>query len=77
MNYLDLVNNVLRRLRETEVTSVQSNAYSKLIGDLVNDAKNLVESSWDWSMQRKVISTTFKQPRRRKPIYSCWLRGST
>jgi len=55
MNYLDLVNNVLRRLRETEVTSVQSNAYSKLIGDLVNDAKNLVESSWDWSMQRKLI----------------------
>ena len=62
MNYLDLVNNVLRRLRETEVTSVQSNAYSKLIGDLVNDAKNLVESSWDWSMQRKVISTVLNNP---------------
>ncbi len=62
MNYLDLVNNVLRRLRETEVTSVQSNAYSKLIGDLVNDAKNLVESSWDWSMQRKVINTTLDNP---------------
>jgi len=62
MNYLDLVNNVLRRLRETEVTSVQSNAYSKLIGDLVNDAKNLVESSWDWSMQRKVINTTLNNP---------------
>jgi len=31
MTYKDLVNNVLRRLRETEVTSVQSTAYSKLI----------------------------------------------
>lgn len=55
MTYLDLVNNVLRRLRETEVNSVQDNAYSKLIGDLVNDAKNLVDSSWDWSMERKPI----------------------
>ena len=39
MTYKDLVNNVLRRLRETEVSSVQTNSYSKLIGDLVNDAK--------------------------------------
>ena len=58
MTYLDLVNNVLRRLRETEVNSVQDSAYSKLIGDLVNDAKNLVDSSWDWSMERKIITTT-------------------
>jgi len=58
MTYLDLVNNVLRRLRETEVNSVQDNSYSKLIGDLVNDAKNLVDSSWDWSMERKIITTT-------------------
>jgi hypothetical protein len=58
MTYLDLVNNVLRRLRETEVTSVQSNAYSKLIGDLVNDAKNLVETSWDWSALRTTLTIT-------------------
>ena len=45
MTYLNLVNNVLRRLRETEVTSVQTTAYSKLIGDIVNDAKDLVENS--------------------------------
>jgi hypothetical protein len=58
MTYLDLVNNVLRRLRETEVTSVQSTAYSKLIGDLVNDAKNLVETSWDWSALRTTLTIT-------------------
>ena len=58
MTYLDLVNNVLRRLRETEVVSVQSTAYSKLIGDIVNDAKDLVENSWDWSALRNPLTIT-------------------
>lgn len=58
MTYLDLVNNVLRRLRETEVSSVQSNSYSKLIGDLINDAKDLVETSWDWSALRTTLTIT-------------------
>ena len=58
MTYLYLVNNVLRRLRETEVSSVQSNSYSKLIGDLINDAKNLVETSWDWSALRTTLTIT-------------------
>jgi len=58
MTYLDLVNNVLRRLRETEVSSVQSNSYSKLIGDLINAAKDLVETSWDWSALRTTLTIT-------------------
>lgn len=58
MTYLDLVNNVLRRLRETEVSSVQSTSYSKLIGDLINDAKDLVETSWDWSALRTTLTIT-------------------
>jgi len=58
VTYLDLVNNVLRRIRETEVSSVQTNAYSKLIGDLVNDAKDLVETSWDWSALRTTLTIT-------------------
>ena len=58
MTYLYLVNNVLRRLRETEVSSVQSNSYSKLIGDLINDAKDLVETSWDWSALRTTLTIT-------------------
>jgi hypothetical protein len=41
---LQLVNAVLRRLREPEVDSVDENSYSKLIGDIVNDAKKLVEA---------------------------------
>lgn len=60
MTYLNLVNNVLRRLREDEVTSVAQTTYSKLVGDFVNDAKKAVEDAWDWSALRTTltISTT-------------------
>jgi len=47
--YLQAVNSVLRRLRETEVSTVPENNYSKLIGELVNDAKKQVEDSYDWN----------------------------
>jgi hypothetical protein len=49
MNYISLVNSVLRRLRETEVSSVADNAYSKLIGEFVNDAKRQVEDAYPWN----------------------------
>jgi hypothetical protein len=49
MNYIQLVNAVLRRLRETEASSVNDNAYSKLIGDFVNDAKRNVEDAYNWN----------------------------
>ena len=58
MTYLNLVNNGLRRLRETEVATVAATAYSKLIGDIVNDAKDLVENAWDWSELRTLITLT-------------------
>lgn len=58
MTYLELVNNVLRRIREEEVTSVNSTTYSKMIGDFVNDAKKLVETSWDWSALRTTLTIT-------------------
>ena len=58
MTYLNLVNNVLRRLREDEVSSVQDNTYSKMVGDFVNDAKKFVESAWDWSALRTTLTIT-------------------
>jgi len=58
MTYLNLVNNVLRRLREDEVSSVQSTTYSKLAGDFVNDAKKIVEDAWDWSGLRTTLTVT-------------------
>ena len=49
MTYLEVVNNVLRRLREDEVSTVSDTTYSAMIGDLVNDAKRQVEDTWNWS----------------------------
>ena len=60
MTYLQLVNAVLRRLREKEVTTLQtvgdSAAYVRLIGDFVNEAKSQVESAWDWSALRSTLT---------------------
>lgn len=58
MTYLDLVNNVLRRLREDVVTSVDNDVYSTMVGDFVNDAKEMVESAWDWSTLRTRLTIT-------------------
>jgi hypothetical protein len=53
-SYIQLVNEVLIRLREREVTSVNDNAYSKLIGKFVNDAKRQAEDAYNWN----ALSTT-------------------
>ena len=62
MTYLELVNSVMRRLRESEVSTVQgtgnSNSYARLIGDFVNEAKAQVESAWDWSALRTTLTLT-------------------
>jgi len=60
MTYLQLVNSVLRRLRESEVSTVQgignTNSYARLIGDFVNEAKSQVEVAWDWSALRTTLT---------------------
>lgn len=49
MNYIQLVNDVLIRLRESEVSSVNDNSYSKMIARFVNDAKRNVEDAYNWN----------------------------
>ena len=56
MTYLDLVNSVLRRLREVEVASVSTNLYSKLIGEYVNDAKRQVEDAYNWNALTETLT---------------------
>lgn len=59
MNYLNLVNAVLKRLREDEVTSVTDNNYSKLIGAYVNDSKQEVENAYSWNaLTSTIVATT-------------------
>ena len=48
--YLETVNNVLRRLREPTVSSVNESNYSAMIGVFVNDAKREVEDAHDWNV---------------------------
>ena len=56
LTYLQLVNSVLRRLRENEVSSVQDNAYSKLIGEFVNDAKRICEDAYNWNALSETLT---------------------
>jgi len=58
MTYLEIVNNVLKRLRERTVSTVNENTYSELIGVLVNDAKEEVENAWNWSALRTTLTVT-------------------
>ena len=54
--YLELVNEILLRLRERQVTTVNANAYAQLIGKFVNEAKEIVENSWEWSGLRTTLT---------------------
>lgn len=56
--YLEMVNEVLVRLREPEVTSVSDNSYSKLIGKFINDAKRQVEDAWAWNALTETLTAT-------------------
>lgn len=58
MNYIQLVNDVLIRLREPEATSVSDNAYVKLIAKYVNDSKRVVEDSYNWNSLSDTLSAT-------------------
>ena len=59
MTYLQIVNKVLRRLRENEVSSINENPYSLLIGDLVNVVKREVEDAWDWDPEMILAGRRF------------------
>lgn len=54
MTYLELINAVLVRLREDTITTTKfdSDPFYRLIGALVNDAKDSVEDAWNWSQLR-------------------------
>lgn len=58
MTYLQLVNDLLVRLREPEVATVQANSYSKLIGKLINDSKRRVEDAFNWNALLSTMSIT-------------------
>lgn len=58
MNYLDMVNEVLVRLRENEVSAVTDTPYSKLISKFVNDSKRAVEDAYNWNALSETLTVT-------------------
>lgn len=54
MNFLSMINNVLVRLREPQISVIGETAYSDMIGTFLNDAKRRVEAAHNWM----ALSTT-------------------
>lgn len=58
MTYIDLLNHVLRRLREDEVATITADAYTTMVGDLINDAMRIVQDAWSWAALRQELTIT-------------------
>ena len=58
MTLLELVNDVLIRLREPVVTTYNETTYSTLVAKFVNDAKRQVEDSFGWNSLGQTITVT-------------------
>ena len=69
MTYLDLINNVLTRLREDTIIAgfVDSNPFYRVIGSHVNDAKDRVEDAWQWSALRGTDTIDLSVPTVKPP----------
>lgn len=58
MTYLELVNDVLVRLRESTVSTIGETTYSSLIGKFVNDAKRQIEDAYTWNCLAQTVTVT-------------------
>jgi hypothetical protein len=58
MTYLQLINNVLIRLRETQVSTNNETTYSTLIGLFINDAKRQIEDAFSWNVLGQTVTIT-------------------
>ena len=58
MTHLQLINNVLIRLRETQVSTNNETTYSTLIGLFVNDAKRQIEDAFSWNVLGQTVTIT-------------------
>jgi hypothetical protein len=68
---LEMTNEILIRLRETEVTSVNDTSYSKLIAKFINDTKRQVEDAYNWNALTETLTATTQAD-----LFSYVLEGS-
>lgn len=53
---LTILNKILRKLRETEATTVADSAYTKLLGQFINDGMDEVSENHDWtSLNHEIV----------------------
>lgn len=52
---LDVVNKVLRKLRESAVATIDGDDYAELITDFLTETKNEVEDAWDWTSLKGTV----------------------
>jgi len=55
---LEIVNRILVRLRESEVSSISLSDYAALIASFVNEAKEDIEDMWFWTVNETEIDTS-------------------
>ena len=58
MTFLELVNDVLIRLREPVVSTYSETTYSTLIGKFINDSKRQVEDAFGWNCLGQTVTIT-------------------
>lgn len=56
--YLQLVNEVLVRMREPTVSTVNENTVSALVGKFINDTKRYIADSYDWDAFNTSVNVT-------------------
>ena len=56
--FLNAVNEVQKRLRETQTAAYNTSTYSTLIASFVNQAKREVEDAWNWSFLRQNVTVS-------------------
>lgn len=57
-NYLAIVNEVLKRMREASVATISETTYSTFVGALVNQVKREIERAYYWNALRDTYSIT-------------------
>jgi len=58
MTFLQLINKVMVRLRQTQISIVDQDQYTTLIGVFVNEGKRKVESAWEWDVNNVSLPLT-------------------
>lgn len=58
LTYLQIVNRVLERMRESTVANYNTTDYSTLLANLVNQVKSEIEEAWQWHALRDTFSIT-------------------